>query len=40
MSDPFAGIDYGYDYQWYVEVLDDTGGVEYSSNVPFTFAPP
>jgi hypothetical protein len=40
MSDPFTGIDYGYDYQWYVEVSDDTGGAGYSANVPFTFVPP
>lgn len=40
LSDPFAGIDYGYDYQWYVEVPDDTGGVGYSSSIPFTFASP
>jgi hypothetical protein len=40
MTDPFAGIDYGYDYQWYVEMPDDSGGVGYSANVPFTFSPP
>jgi hypothetical protein len=40
LHDPFAGIDYGYDYQWYVEVSDNTGGVGYSANVPFTFASP
>ena len=40
MADPFIGIDYGYGYNWYVSVPDETGGVGYSRNVPFTFASP
>jgi hypothetical protein len=37
MDKPFDGIDYGYGYQWYVEVPDDTGGTGYSSSIPFSF---
>jgi hypothetical protein len=40
MDSPFTGIDYGYGYEWYIEVPDDTGGIGYSSSVPFTFAAP
>ena len=40
MSEPFPGIDYGYDYAWYMTVPDNTGGVGYSPSVPFTFASP
>ena len=40
MAGPFDGIDYGYGYVWYAIVPDNTGGVGYSSSVPFTFAPP
>lgn len=40
MNTPFDGIDYGEGYSWYVTVPDDTGGVGYSSSIPFTFAPP
>ncbi len=40
LSDPFSGIDYGYGYDWFVQMPDDTGGVGYSAHVPFTFAPP
>lgn len=40
MDSPFAGIDYGYGYVWYVIVPDNTGGIGHSPSVPFRFAPP
>jgi hypothetical protein len=40
-TDPFAGIDYGYDYYWYVKVWDPSGGVgiSYGLNTAVFAAP-